>query len=285
MTDTNLIIWQQNVNKSPTCQHDLISNAILANTGISIIALQEPAINAFNKTIASKEWIATYPTTHEIHPEKTRSITLIRSTLSTDTWEQINFPSGDVTVTQLKGKWGKLTIFNIYNECEKNNTIKALSEFHKNHSRMLEESDTGQAHVIWLGDFNRHHPYWDDLKDTRLFNTKALIAAEKLIEAVADAGLELALPSGIPTHVHHVTKKWTRLDQVFLSEHSTEMLISCNTQVKYRGVKTDHLPIVTELELAIPATQEQSIKNFREVDWEEFNCVLEKNLRPLGLPS
>src|SRR5487761_1744466 len=108
MTDTNLIIWQQNVNKSPTCQHDLISNAILANTGISIIALQEPAINAFNKTIASKEWIATYPTTHEIHPEKTRSITLIRSTLSTDTWEQINFPSGDVTVTQLKGKWGKL---------------------------------------------------------------------------------------------------------------------------------------------------------------------------------
>ena len=66
-----------------------------------------------------------------------------------------------------------------------------------------------------------------------LFTNEATEAAEKLIEAVAvlaDAGLDLALPSGTPAHRHNVTKLWNRLDQVFLSDHSDNILISCDTQ-------------------------------------------------------
>ena len=63
MTETNhkrsLSIWQQNVNKSPTCQHDLISSGKLIEEQISLIALQEPSINQFGKTIASRDWVAT----------------------------------------------------------------------------------------------------------------------------------------------------------------------------------------------------------------------------------
>ena len=75
----------------------------MVKQGFGIITLQEPAINPFNHSIASKDWITVYPTTHEAHPEKTRTLTLINASISTDAWEQVNFPSGDVTVTIMKG--------------------------------------------------------------------------------------------------------------------------------------------------------------------------------------
>jgi hypothetical protein len=71
---STLTIWQQNVNKSSTCQHDLISSARLAKRGIDIVALQEPAINAFGVTVAARDWIPIYPSTHGAAPHKTRSL-------------------------------------------------------------------------------------------------------------------------------------------------------------------------------------------------------------------
>jgi hypothetical protein len=67
--------------------------------------------------------------------------------------------------------------------------------------------------------------------------------AEVLIKAVAEVGLDLALLSRIPMHLHNVTKKWSRLNQVFLSDHLENLLIACNTQTEHRGINTDHLLI------------------------------------------
>ena len=89
-----LTIWQQNLNKSPACQHSLISSGRLAKHNINIIALQEPSINFLNKTIATWDWSPLYPSTHEKQPEKTWSITLIRGDLQTENWEQIDFHQG-----------------------------------------------------------------------------------------------------------------------------------------------------------------------------------------------
>jgi len=79
---------------------------------------------------------------------------------------QIDFPSGNVTAVQLTGAWGKLTIFNIYNDCEHNRTITALLKFQHKHVNQLERVLQGSAHIIWLGNFNRHHPHWDKPDDT-----------------------------------------------------------------------------------------------------------------------
>jgi hypothetical protein len=114
LEDTKLIIWQQNVNKSPTCQHDIISSRYLIDLGANIVALQEPAINCFSKTIATRDWTPVYPSTHEMHPENTRSVILVKAKLTSDSWQQLDCPSGDVTIIQLSGNWGKLTIYNIY---------------------------------------------------------------------------------------------------------------------------------------------------------------------------
>jgi ribonuclease HI len=280
-----LVIWQQNVNKSPTCQHTLLSNNILAKHNIGIVMLQEPVVNCFNNTIASKDWFTVYPTTHCAHPGKTRTLTLIRSTFSTDTWEQIDFPSGDVTITALKGEWGKLVIFNIYNDGEHNETISQLKNFHRSRPDVVGHEEAGTTHILWAGDFNRHHPHWDNPNDTRLFTPDALRAAEVLIEAVASLGLELALPSGILTHVHNVTKKWTRLDQVFISEHSTNLVETCDTETRFRSIKTDHLPVITTLNLNIQIEQPTATRNFREVDWAEFTDNLAKRLTNLDSPN
>lgn len=44
-THSELTIWQQNLNKSQTGQHDLDSSGKLANTGTDIATLQELVIN------------------------------------------------------------------------------------------------------------------------------------------------------------------------------------------------------------------------------------------------
>ena len=208
----------------------LLSSRILTKHGINIIALQEPVINGFNLSIASKDWILVYPSMHCVHPGKTHTLTLISTAISTDNWEQLDFPSGDVTAITIKGEWGKITMFNIYNDGNNNKTINQLKLFHRSRPNVTNQAEAGAAHILWLGDFNQHHPHWDDPNDTRLFTESALKAAETLIKVVALLGLDLILPSGIPTHHHHVMKKWSHLDQVFMSEHSLDLVEVCDME-------------------------------------------------------
>ena len=95
-----IAIWQQNINKSRACQHNLISSGKLMEKGINIVALQEPSINAFNNSVTSQDWKSIYPSTHSKEPGKTRSLILIQDELLTDGWEQVEFPSGDVTAVK-----------------------------------------------------------------------------------------------------------------------------------------------------------------------------------------
>jgi hypothetical protein len=70
---------------------------------IDIIALQELAINPFNLTIAVRDWLPIYPSTHSDVSIRTRAITLICSNISSDNWTQLDFPSRDVAVIQING--------------------------------------------------------------------------------------------------------------------------------------------------------------------------------------
>ena len=133
-----LSIWQQNVNKSSACQHNIISNNILVRKGINLIALQEPAISGNGLSIASRDWTPVYPSKHNNNPHNTRSIMLIRADVSTENWNQIDFPSSDVTVVQLTRQWGKITVFNIYNNGEHDNTIMLLIDYHHRNQAALE---------------------------------------------------------------------------------------------------------------------------------------------------
>ena len=280
-----LKIWQQNVNKSRTCQHDLISSGRLAYEGVDIVALQEPKINELRGTVTAREWTVVYPSTHTSDPAKTRSIILIRADIITDNWSQIDINSGDITAVRLRGRWGEIDIYNAYIDCIHDQGLEELAKTTRTHENRGGREPGQQAHTLWLGDFNRHHPHWDNPADIRLFTREALASAEKLISEVANAGLEIALPPQRPTHRHNVTKKWSRLDQVFLSEHSMDALVACDTLRHTPGICTDHLPILTVLDLIIKHAPTKIVTNFRDVDWEKFRTGLRGELTKLGLPQ
>ena len=257
-----LTIWQQNINKLPTCQHTLLSNDILITHNIDIIALQEPAVIHFNFSIASKDWISIYPSTHSTLPGKTRMLTLIHAAICTDLWEQIDFPSGDITVVKIKGEWSNLSLYNIYNKGKSNETLMALKLFHSIRHNTVNHANADTDHTMWVRDFNQHHPHWDNPNNMRLFTVEAIKDAKSLIETLAMLGLEMALPSCIPTHLHNITKRWLRLDQVFISDHSIELIEVCDTKTHFRSINTDHLPVVMQLNLKIEVTPLSTTCNF-----------------------
>jgi endonuclease/exonuclease/phosphatase family metal-dependent hydrolase len=129
----------------------------------------------------------------------------------------------------------------------------------------LNSNSTGTKVTIWLGDFNCHHLHWDDPSDMRLF-TRALNDMELLINTVAEVGLDLVLPPGIPTHMHNITKWWTRLDHVFISKDlakdTLDAIITCDMLPNTPGINTDYLPILTTLDFALARALQSSPRNF-----------------------
>ena len=119
-------------------------------------------------------------------------------------------------VVRLHSSWGQVTLLNIYNDCEHDRTLHKLMEYHRKNCRNLVGSVMGENthHVMWVGDFNRHHPAWDSLEDTRLFTKNVLDTAEVLIRMTVELRLDTALLAGMPTNIHNITKRWTCLDQV-----------------------------------------------------------------------
>ena len=107
---------------------------------------------------------------------------------------------------------------------------------------------------------------------------EALEVAELLIKATAHLRLDAALLAGTPTHLHNVTKKWLHLDQVFVTENTLDMIVLCEARCHDRSLNTDHVPIVTRLDIALSRIQEKAMKNFRNIDWEKFTEHLQIGL-------
>ena len=57
-----------------------------------------------------------------------------------------------------------------------------------------------------------------------------------------------------------------------------DKLIFCITEPQLRGLGTDHLPILTKLELLVDRVKSPPMRSFCDVDWESFCKVLETNL-------
>ncbi|KAI0026662.1 hypothetical protein K488DRAFT_16944, partial [Vararia minispora EC-137] len=122
-----LRIWQQNLRKSESAQQNLINTEDLQNL-YDLVLIQEPYADFRRLTRTNSHFHAIYPTNHftaprNREPERDRAITLVNVAMSTDTWQQIDFPSSDVVIIQIRGSFGRLTIFNIYNDCEHSRTI------------------------------------------------------------------------------------------------------------------------------------------------------------------
>ena len=56
-------------------------------------------------------------------------------------------------------------------------------------------------------------------------------------------------------------------------------------QAQWRGINTDHLPIITALDLTLAEAPPSTARNFRDVDWDHFRETLGTRLATLGVPN
>ena len=58
-----------------------------------------------------------------------------------------------------------------------------------------------KVHNIGGGDFNCHHPLWDEEHNHHLFTAAALVDSNRLLEIVADHNMEMTLPKDLPAYL------------------------------------------------------------------------------------
>ena len=120
---------------------------------------------------------------------------LINTNLSTDCYSILLIMHSDVMAVHFKGANGFLSVFNIYNKITNNDTITCLDSFLTCNEHLIQPSPLDC--ILWLRDFNRHHPIWEEDANKRLFENEEFISL--LIELLYRNQMLLALPKGIPT--------------------------------------------------------------------------------------
>jgi Endonuclease/Exonuclease/phosphatase family len=280
-TQTRLRIWQQNVGKSITSIQHLLNSDL--HDHYDILALQEPYLDHLGNTRASHKWRALYPTIKADGRHPYRTAILINNSISTNLCRPRPFPSPDVTVIHLAFPNNPITIFNIYNDGEHDHTIDKLLTYRAENLDTL--YPVPQAHILWLGDFNRHHPTWDHARNHRYFTVAALRAAEHLLTATADWNLHMALLSNTPTHEHYVSKQQSRLNNVFCTDHTLNLINICEVLLDDPKPGTDHYPIISIIDLPVHHQETPSHPDFRMADWETFNSNLSAQLTNFPPPA
>ena len=164
-----------------------------------ILLLQEPYFDTYGNTKVSYHWHVLRPTSYKDSEEKIMALILINKSISTGQWTQIDIPnSQDLVGVQLTGEYGKVSILNIYNSQHHDATFHISDIVIRD---LLDDPamwDTdGKNHLIWVGEFNRHHPTWDDERNIQLFTNRNIDDAQLIIDIASDHGLEMALPQGI----------------------------------------------------------------------------------------
>jgi len=124
--------------------------------------------------------------------------------------------TNDMTTIHVCTAVGKVIILDIYYDCTNADMIYKICSFLTDHCDTLMMQDLG--HMIWHGDFNCHHPMWDEECNSHLFTVAAMTGAELLILLIANFGTSMALPLGTTTLQSHAMGNWTRVDNVFFSE-------------------------------------------------------------------
>jgi len=249
----------------------------------SIAALQEPHIDFLGRTRANPHWTVIYPKQHLEKLNNTRSIILINRNINSNNWMEIPFTTPDVTGVRLHGEFRTICIINIYNNCQHNESLEAVKEYMRKRAR--EKTEEENKRYIWLGDFNHHHLLWDEERNTHLFTRPAMEATQPLLNMITRYNMKMALPKDIPTLEACTTKNYTQVDNVFCLASLLDAFITCNTDPQQRPQKTDHMPIISQLEIETRRTNFEAKHNFKLTDWEKFRKTMEAKLREIPEPE
>src|SRR5271155_5465789 len=271
-------IWQQNTRKSLTVQ---LATLHSVEDKYDVICIQEPYFDFQSFSRATGVWTTVYPSgfSRAADSPPPRALTLIYTKISTNCWVQVPVDSLDVVAVQITSDRGVLNVYNVYNNCSHSDTIKKLED-HMVNRAVTHASPTGRDTVtgdVWLGDFNRHNPWWEDPSNSRLFTNRNLNDGQILIDLLSDYNMDLALPQYIPTIVNSRGGN-TRPDNIFILQDISNWIVKCDVLAD-RPPKADHFPIVTYIDFPLSKPIKAQPWNFRATDWDHFCRELDHALK------
>lgn len=198
-----------------------------------------------------------YSPGHHNDTKKTRAITLVSTRISSSSWQAFPVQSPDVSALSIATAKGQLLIINVYNDQSHQDTIEVIR------LAICNARQNGPCfdHTLWAGDFNRHHPQWEDDSNTQFFTLSYLKAAQPLLDAITDLNLCQLLPKGIPMLRAQASGTYMRLDNVFGSPGIATDILSCNVHLRIQTPKTDHLPVLTHINFAPPLAHQRKRRN------------------------
>ncbi|KUL81545.1 hypothetical protein ZTR_10067 [Talaromyces verruculosus] len=119
----------------------------------------------------------------------------------------------------------------------------------------------GMQHIV-LGDFNLHHPLWSGTQYRHVDDEAA-----ELIDLVDEHGLEQLLPPGTVTYERADAR--TTIDLIWASSTLTDRLVSCTDKREW-WYGADHVPILTQFDLAPVKVPPIVRRDWGSSDWELF---------------
>ena len=126
-TNNRLRILQINLNKSEKAHLNIINEKVSKNYDLMLI--QEPYTTTFNAIRTPTNFRPVFPA-HRLqnqNDEQIQSVIWVNKSLNTGNWISLDIPgTSDITAIQLKGPYGSLSIFNIYNDCTHSRNEVAL---------------------------------------------------------------------------------------------------------------------------------------------------------------
>ena len=282
-TPPQLRIIQLNVNKSNAAQTDFLINRLHPND-YDLVMIQEPYFDYKKDSRVSSKWIVIYPLNHIDDPLRTRSIILVNANISTNSWTALPVDCPDITAIQITGEWGICRIFNIYNDQNHSRNLTALNRFLLTTESHQRTSDSPSTEDIWLGDFNRHSPMWDEPRNSQLFTRSALREAQQLIDMAVTWNMHMALRPGVNTLESTSSKNYTRPDNIWVSDTLRQNIVKCDVLPAERPVCTDHIPIAITLDISPSRSTPSPRYNWRKVEWDDLIKDMEIELDKLPIP-
>ncbi|QRV76906.1 Reverse transcriptase from transposon X-element protein [Ceratobasidium sp. AG-Ba] len=243
-----------------------------------MLAIQEPFLDKNNLSRPPSRWTSIYPSTHHVKSApRSRSFLAISPALSSNGWEQVPCNCPDVTAVRVRTAKAPILVINVYNPCDSNAPLPLVD-------KLIESKLPGEL-IVLIGDFNRHHPLWDEERNSHLFTKANLDLAQELLDLTATHDLEMALPKDLPTLESHSSGNFTRPDNVFLSFALSEDLILCTTEPELRVDMADHFPIRTEIDVRPARVQTAEKWNFKQMDSDALRVALAEELQTLQQDS
>ncbi len=251
-----LSILQYNTRKSRTVMVELFDNEKIYN--IDIIAIQEPWRN-INTNTSYHPLKDRFNLVYLYHND-TRVCFYINKRFPPDRWYP-SYHSPDLCTLNVKSENDRIIrIHNIYNPGDQQ--ADGLSKLHE---ALIKNKNDEQ---IMLGDFNLHHTMWG--------GSEASIdeRADELIFMAEEFAMEQALPVGTVTYEENCQ---TTIDLLFATPALTVNIIKCDTENDFES-GSDHLPILTKLELAMVESVSTTRRNFNKLNADTLRETLARTM-------